>query len=162
MRGTESRSSEAMTRRGAMRIGTGLFGLTLPDYLGLVHAGAVDPSRRDISCIFLFLAGGISHFESFDPKPEAPLGIRGLWNPQSTNVPGTFITEKLPLLAAMMDKVAIVRSWKGASGSHGDASKHVMSGELPRARGQQFFPNFGCIASALRGSRARGGMTKSE
>ena len=96
-------SNGRWTRRDALKIGTGLFGLTLPDYLGLVHAGAVDPTRRDISCIFLFLAGGISHFESFDPKPEAPQGIRGLWNPQSTNVPGTFITEKLPLLAAMMD-----------------------------------------------------------
>jgi len=147
---------DPLTRRAALQLGTGLFGLSLPSYLAAARAGQVDPARRDMSCIFLFLAGGISHFESWDPKPEAPVGIRGLWSPQSTSVPGTFITEKMPLLARMMDKVAIVRSWKGASGSHGDASKHAMSGALPRSRNQQFFPNFGCIASTLLGTRAAG------
>ena len=145
-----------LTRRGALQVGTGLFGLSLPQYLSAARAGAVDESRRDISCIFLFLAGGISHFESWDPKPEAPDGIRGLWKPQSTNVPGTFITEKMPLLARMMDKVAIVRSWKGVSGSHGDASKHVTSGVAPRVSGEQFFPNFGCVYSALTGTKVKG------
>ena len=123
---------DPLTRRAALQLGTGLFGLSLPGYLAAARAGHVDPARREYSCIFLFLAGGISHFESWDPKPDAPVGIRGLWSPQSTNVPGTFITEKMPLLARMMDKVAVVRSWKGASGSHGDASKHAMSGVLPR------------------------------
>ena len=147
---------DQLTRRAALQLGTGLFGLSLPGYLAAARAGQVDPARRDYSCIFLFLAGGISHFESWDPKPNAPVGIRGLWSPQSTNVPGTFITEKMPLLARMMDKVAVIRSWKGASGSHGDASKHAMSGVLPRSRNQQFFPNFGCIASTLLGTRQPG------
>lgn len=152
----ETISASHLTRRSALQIGTGLFGLSVPQYLAAARAGAVHESKREYSCIFLFLAGGISHFESWDPKPEAPEGIRGLWNPQSTNVPGTFITEKMPLLARMMDKVAIVRSWKGASGSHGDASKHVMSGAIPRVSGQQFFPNFGCVYSSLTGSSGNG------
>jgi len=145
-----------LSRRGAIQVGAGMFGLSLPQYLAAARAGAVDESRREYSCIFLFLAGGISHFESWDPKPDAPVGIRGLWKPQATNVPGTFITEKMPRLARMMDRVAIVRSWKGASGSHGDASKHVMSGELPRVSGQQFLPNFGCVYSALKGTLVKG------
>ena len=133
-----------------------MFGLSLPGYLQAASAGQVDSSRSDVSCIFLFLAGGISHFESWDPKPDAPSGIRGPWNPAGTNVPGTFITEKLPLLSQMMDKVAIVRSWKGLSAGHGDASTYAMSGVMPRGTNQQYFPNFGCVASALLKTRASG------
>ncbi len=140
-----------LDRRAALQLGTGLFGLSLPQYLAAVQAGQVPRPKRDYACICLFLAGGISHFESWDPKPEAPQGIRGLWKPTATSVPGTFITEKMPLLAQMMDKVTIIRSWKGVSGSHGDASKHVMSGVTPRVSGEQFFPNFGCVTSALKG-----------
>jgi len=140
-----------LDRRAALQLGTGLFGLSLPQYLAAVQAGQVPRPKRDYACICLFLAGGISHFESWDPKPAAPQGIRGLWNPTATSVPGTFITEKMPLLAQMMDKVTIIRSWKGVSGSHGDASKHVMSGVTPRVSGEQFFPNFGCVTSALKG-----------
>ena len=145
-----------VSRRGALQVGAGMFGLSLPGLLEATRAGRIDTSKSDVSCIFLFLAGGISHFESWDPKPEAPSGIRGPWNPASTNVPGTFITEKMPLLARMMDKVAIVRSWKGVSGGHGDASSYAMSGVMPRGTNQQYFPNFGCVASALLKSRASG------
>ncbi len=144
----------ALTRREALQIGVGMFGLSLPGYLRAAQAGQVDPARRPVSCIFLFLAGGISHFESWDPKPDAPEGIRGLWKPTATNVPGTFITEKMPLLARMMDRVAIIRSWRGISGGHDSASQHVMSGVLPR--GKQYFPNLGCVYAALRGTQRTG------
>ena len=136
------------SRREALQIGVGLFGLGLPGYLE-----AAD--KKDVSCIFIFLAGGPSHFETFDPKPDAPAEIRGLWKPISTRVPGTQICEKLPLLAQRMDKVAIVRSWQGSSGSHSSGSQHVASGMYP-ARGGQYFPNFGCLVSALQGSRVSG------
>ena len=133
-----------------------MFGLSLPAYLKASRAGSVDDARNDVSCIFLFLAGGISHFESWDPKPDAPSGIRGPWNPASTSVPGTFISEKMPLLARLMDKVAIIRSWKGDSAGHSQASTHAMSGVLPRGSNEQYFPNFGCVASALLQTRASG------
>ena len=152
----KSLTQAAWSRRGALQVGAGMFGLSLPAYLQAARSGRVDDARSDVSVIFLFLAGGISHFESWDPKPDAPAGIRGPWNPTSTNVPGTFITEKMPLLSRMMDKVAIVRSWKGVTGGHAEASKHVMSGVLPRTRGTQYFPNFGCVTSALQGTRASG------
>ena len=132
-----------------------MFGLSLPGYLQAVHAGAAKQSGRDVSCIFLFLAGGPSHYESWDPKPNARDGIKSIWNPTSTSVPGTFLTEKMPLLARVADKYAIVRSWQGNSNSHSTGSQHVMSGVLP-ARGRQFFPNFGCVVSALKGTQVPG------
>jgi hypothetical protein len=143
-----------LTRRQALQIGVGMFGLSLPAYLQKLHAGQVNNARRDVSCIFLFLAGGISHFESWDPKPDAPEDIRGLWQPVATNVPGIHITEKLPLLARVMDKGTIVRSWRGSNGDHAGGSQHVMSGVLPR--GTQYFPNFGCVYGALKGLGAGG------
>lgn len=152
-----------MRRREALQIGAGLFGLSLPGMLEAralaartsATSGSVNKTRSDVSCIFLFLAGGASHFETFDPKPLAPAEIRGLWNPLQTNVPGTFLCEKLPLLAQRMDKVALIRSWQGKSGGHDIGSQHVTSGFFP-PRGGQYFPNFGCLISALRGSRPGG------
>ena len=142
-----------MSRREALQIGTGLFGLSLPTYLRELQASETPTSVK--SCIFIFLAGGPSHFETFDPKPDASVEIRGLWKPTSTNVPGTQICEKLPLMASRMDKVAIVRSWQGRSGGHDTGSQHVTSGMFP-LQGGQYFPNFGCLVSALFGSKTRG------
>ena len=140
-------------RRHALQIGAGLFGLNLPQFLRAANAaGGVN---RDVSCIFIFLAGGASQFETFDPKPDAPPEIRGLWNPTRTNVPGTHICEKMPLMAQRMDKVSIVRSWRGKTGSHLTGSQHVTSGFFPPPSGQHF-PNFGCVVSALAGNRVPG------
>jgi hypothetical protein len=142
-----------LSRRQALQIGMGMFGLGLPQLLQAEEKSPTD--KRDLSCIFIFLAGGASHFETFDPKPDAPAEIRGLWKPISTNVPGTQICEKLPLMAQRMDKCAIVRSWQGKSGSHLAGSQHVASGMYPPPSGQHF-PNFGCLVSALRGNAIRG------
>lgn len=141
------------SRRAALQIGSGLFGLNLPAVLRA--ASSTGRAKSDASCIFLFLAGGPSHFETFDPKPDAPVEVRGLWKPTSTNVPGTFICEKLPLMARRMDKAAVVRSWQGKSSGHDLGSQHAASGFLPQ-RGEQFFPNFGCVLSALRGNKIPG------
>jgi len=150
---SESKTAFLLKRREALQIGVGLFGLNLPTYLEA--AGTAPSEKRDISCIILFLAGGPSHFETFDPKPDAPAEIRGLWNPIRTNVPGTMICEKLPLMARHMDKVALIRSWQGKNGSHDIGSQHVMSGLYPPTGGQ-YFPNFGCVVSALRASGTSG------
>ena len=148
-----SQGAFQMKRREALQIGAGLFGLSLP---GLLQAAsAASTPKSNVSCIFLFLAGGASHFETFDPKPHAPAEIRGLWKPAQTIVPGTFICEKLPLLAQRMDKVALIRSWQGKSGGHDIGTQHVTSGFFP-PRGGQYFPNFGCLISALRGSKVAG------
>jgi uncharacterized protein (DUF1501 family) len=149
----EAKAHYGLSRRAALQIGAGLFGLTLPGYL-LARETAPQP-RRDVSCIFIFLAGGPSHFETFDPKPEAPVEIRGLWKPISTSVPGIQIAEKMPLLAKRMEKVALIRSWQGVSGSHATGSQHVASGMVPPRAGQ-YFPNFGNLVGALYGSKTPG------
>ncbi len=148
----ESHQAHRLGRREALQIGVGMFGLNLP---AMLRAAQQARPGRDISCIFLFLAGGPSQFETFDPKPDAPVEVRGLWKPIQTNVPGTHICEKLPLMAQRMDKVAVIRSWQGRSGSHAAGSQHVTSGFFPPAGGQ-YFPNFGCLVSALRGARIPG------
>ena len=155
----ELRLSSRLPRRAALQIGAGLFGLDLPRWLQASEQTSIPSSsgsNRDMSCIFLFLAGGPSQFETFDPKPEAPVGIRGEWDAMQTNVPGTFICEKLPLMARRMDKVAVIRSWQGKNGGHDTGSQHVTSGFLPAARGGQYFPNFGCLISALQGNKVPG------
>lgn len=140
-------------RRAALQIGAGLLGLNLPAYLRAAQsAGSSGPN---VSCIFIFLAGGASQYETFDPKPQAPVEIRGLWNSIQTNVPGVSICEKLPLLAQRMDKVALIRSWQGKNGGHDIGSQHVACGFLPPRSGQ-YFPNFGCLISALYGSQVPG------
>lgn len=141
-------------RRQALQIGAGMFGLTLPQILQAAQSPG-STAASDMSCIFIFLAGGASHFETFDPKPNAPAEIRGLWNPTSTSVPGTFICEKMPLMAQRMHKVGIVRSWQGKSGSHAAGSQHVTSGMYPKNTGQ-YFPNLGNLVAAVRGGRVTG------
>jgi hypothetical protein len=147
-------------RREALQVGAGLFGLTLLDFLKAKEAQAAtaQPSK-DVSCIFLFLAGGASHFETFDPKPEASREIRGLWNPTSTSVPGTFICEKMPLMARLMHKVAVVRSWQGVDGRHDGGSQHVLNG-FPTgpesSTSRQHYPNMGCLIAGLFGSKTAG------
>ncbi|MCA9114127.1 MAG: DUF1501 domain-containing protein [Planctomycetaceae bacterium] len=147
-----ARRFSPLNRREALQAGVGMFGLSLPSYL---KAAQESRPGKDISCIFLFLAGGASHYETWDPKPEARDGIRGIWNPISTSVPGTQIIEKMPLLSQLAHKYALIRSWQGKTGSHSGGSQHVMSGVYPAA-GRQFYPNFGCVVHALQGVRTPG------
>src|SRR5262245_54387138 len=85
--------------------GTSLLGLSLVDAL----PGAAGPGRKT-NCIFIYLAGGPSQFETFDPKPLAPDRIRGPWDAIATRVPGLQFSELLPLLADRADCIALIRS----------------------------------------------------
>src|SRR5262249_19883879 len=108
------RNCRGITRRELLQVGgIGLLGLTLADGWGgrPVQAGAGSrTANRQPSCIFIFLSGGPSHLETFDPKPSAPVNIRGPYGTISTNVPGIQIGELLPAMAQHMDKCAILRS----------------------------------------------------
>ena len=84
------------TRRDFLKSSIGLTGLTLPSLLSLVSkAGTQAPKAK--SCIVLYTWGGMSHYESFDPKPEAPSDIRGEFKPISTATPGIQFCEHLRL-----------------------------------------------------------------
>jgi hypothetical protein len=106
------RTCQGITRRDMLRIGgLGLAGLTLADALrGRLGGNTGQAARRDVACIFLWLDGGPSHIETFDPKPNTPDNVRGPYGAIPTNVPGVQIGELLPMLARHMDKCALLRS----------------------------------------------------
>ena len=108
MRGS-NRSCDGVTRRDALRVGSlSALGLGLPEFLrARASAGATGP---DVSCILIWLHGGISHIDSFDPKPDAPAEIRGEFGVIDTNVSGIRICDPLPTLARHQDKFSILRS----------------------------------------------------
>src|SRR4026208_371090 len=82
---------------------------TLSGWLGRLAAHAAErPAPK--SCILLWMSGGPSHLDTFDPKPMAPLEYRGPFGAIGTRVPGIQLPEHLPLLAQQMDKFSIVRS----------------------------------------------------
>src|SRR5215510_3479475 len=83
---------DGLTRRDFLHAGSlATLGLTLPGWLAQKAAGAVQD--RDINCIMLFLVGGPSHIDTWDPKPKAPEEVRGPFDPAATNVAGMRITE---------------------------------------------------------------------
>jgi hypothetical protein len=110
---------------------------------------------RAKSCILVYLFGGPSHLDIWDLKPEAPDGVRGEFKPIETSVPGVRITEHLPRLAKLADRLTIVRSMTHGDPSHGSASHTMLTGRRPRALGEvgptpDDFPSFGAVVSRLR------------
>src|SRR4051812_34543194 len=102
------------SRRALLRAGlSGMIGLGLADLLRL-RAQASTPGRSGSNparnCILIWLAGGPSHIDTFDPKPEAPLDVRGEFKPIDTAVAGLQISEVFPSLARMMDRTTLIRS----------------------------------------------------
>jgi hypothetical protein len=114
--GSATKLCDGLTRRDALHIGgLGAFGLGLADALRLQSAHA-SPDEfggtfgRAKSCILLFPYGSPPQHETFDPKPEAPAEIQGEMKAIPTVVPGLSICDHLPRMAAVMDKVTVVRS----------------------------------------------------
>lgn len=120
------RDCDGIRRRDFLKVGAlaGL-GLGLPD---LLRAQAAGGTKRDISCILVWLQGGLSHIDSFDPKPDAPTEIRGEFGAIDTIIPGIQLAEPLPYLAQQQDKYAILRSLDPKNGSHGVADAYMMTG----------------------------------
>jgi hypothetical protein len=106
------RTCQGLSRRELLRIGgSGLLGLSLTDAYR-AEASAPRARRRgaEKSCILIYLAGGPSQLETFDPKPDAPARVRGPWGSIPTRVPGTRFGELLPVLAQQADRFALLRS----------------------------------------------------
>jgi Protein of unknown function (DUF1501) len=121
------RYCDGIDRRGFLRVGS-LGGLSLAQMLQLQQAQAqqgIAAAKKDINCIFIFIIGGMAHQDMWDPKPAAPAEIRGEFAAIQSKVPGIQLTELLPNVAQVADKLAILRSL-----THGDpdhtAGYHVM------------------------------------
>jgi hypothetical protein len=113
------------------------------------------------SVIIVFHYGGPSHFETYDPKPNAPLGVRGEYGTISTAVPGTIVGEHLPRVAAIMDRLAIVRSMHHPMRNHNAAAAEALTGRTPLsgdlellADESRSFPTLGSSVSYALGPRA--------
>lgn len=109
-----------LSRRGFLRIGSlGLGGLALTDLFNF-RALAAEKKQvvKDKSVIFLFLHGGPSQTETFDPKMSAPEGIRSATGEIQTKIPGVTFATSFPKLAALADKLAIVRSYMPGDANH--------------------------------------------
>jgi hypothetical protein len=131
------RHHAGILRREFIQVGfSGLLGLGLSDWLGaragVLRAATGSRSRpapnRAKSVILVFLTGGLSHLDSFDMKPDAPEGIRGDFHPIATKVPGIHVCEHLPGLAALADKLAIVRTMAHSFTNHLNATHEVLTG----------------------------------
>ncbi len=144
------------SRRDVLRSSVGVAGLTLPTFLHLrSSAEAARPKAN--SCIVLYLWGGLSHYESFDPKPEAPSELRGEFAAISTATPGIQFCEHIPLLAKHSEKLAIVRSVHHTQGGHQQGMYVNMTGQNPpggvRAKNRSNWPSLTAMISRFRDAR---------
>lgn len=141
-----------MIRLGQVGVGA----LSLPRLLEAEQTAPVSiaGSGTAKSCILLYLWGGPPQQDMWDMKPEAPAGIRSLFEPIDTAVPGIQVSDQLPLMARHTDKMAIVRSYSHPSNQHEVGVYHTLTGKIdntlavPRnQRNRRDFPNVGSVVS---------------
>ena len=146
---------DGTTRRSVLQVGAlGLTGLMLPDLLRARSEAAVAGRvTRDTSVIWLWLGGGLSQIESFDPKMETPVEFRSTIGAVNTSLPGVQFGGLFPRIAQLADQMAIVRSFAHGSTSHAGgphvvftAREHRLADTTP-----QIEPSIGSIAARLRG-----------
>ncbi len=154
--GPAGRPADGVTRRAALKAGfLGLTGLGLPDYL---RAKAAAPSSPATSVILIWLDGGPSQLETFDPKPDAPSEYRGPWGAIDTAVPGTRVSALMPDVARVADKVSLVRSLHHDTGDHFAAAHWMATGRFGATTGNKAakFPSLGSYVSRVKGSNRPG------
>jgi hypothetical protein len=146
----------SITRRHLMRSGMlGAAGLLLAPRAGAGRAWAAAPApqARAKSIIQVWLWGGPSHLDTFDPKPAAGYDYCGpLDKPIPTNVDGIVIGELLPLLAKQADKYSLIRSMTHGINAHETAAYSVQTGRKPG--GRLVYPGMGAVVSLLKGYSA--------
>ena len=142
-----SRLCNGHSRRDFLRVGALTpLGLSLASLLSFEKAiaGAAAQSRAK-SVILVYLGGGISHHDTFDPKPDAVEEIRGKYKTIPTNVTGLHVTELLPQMAKVMDKVALIRSGTHENDHHETATNWVLSGRFGSPFGD--YPAMGAVVA---------------
>ncbi|HYM13845.1 MAG TPA: DUF1501 domain-containing protein [Bryobacterales bacterium] len=145
---------DGFRRRDFLHAGAlSFFGLTLPDFLrAKAAAPATLAGDKAKNCILLFLVGGPSQHDTFDPKPEAPVEIRGPFKAIKTKADGILLTEILPLTAQHADKFSIVRSvYHTAAAIHETGHQMMQTGRL--FQGGIEYPHMGCVYAKLRGPK---------
>ncbi len=140
---------QGVTRRTFLRAGFAApFALTAA---GSALAAAAETARAK-SVLLVWLGGGPSHLDLFDPKPKAPAEYRGPFTTVATRTPGVFYTELLPRLAARSHKYSLIRSNVNFNGGHREAGSIALTGAT--AATEIYPPNFGSIVARQRGHDA--------
>jgi hypothetical protein len=146
--GDRQRFCDGVSRRNFLKIGgLVLGGMSLPDILAAEAQAGTRSSHKAV--IMVYLPGGPPHLDMVDLKPEAPSEIRGPYKPIETSVSGIQISEHMPRLAKMMDKVAIIRSLVGARDEH--ASNLCLTGYSIGENRDGRHPSLGSVLSKVKG-----------
>lgn len=152
-----TQNCEGMSRRDGLKLGLG--GLISGGLSGALRATASENgnggkpiTKQADACILIWMDGGPSHYETFDPKPEAPVEIRGQFSPIATQTPGLFFSEPMKRLAGISNDLAIVRSIRHDQGNHGAGNHYMMTGAPPRipvgcGAFVSFHPSLGSVVS---------------
>ncbi len=148
---------DGATRREFFKVGAlGAGALSLPSLLeARSHAASAGSDVKDTSVVMLWLGGGPTHVETFDPKMTAPSEYRSVTGEVQTNVPGITLGGTLPRMAEVADKMAFVRSFAHTNSGHGGGTHYVMTGYDNRNidnGGLPSRPSIGSIASRIRGA----------
>src|SRR5688572_102795 len=137
------RYCDGITRRDFVRVGA-VGGLGLAGFLRAAHAGTGKPAKST-SAVFVYLGGGPSHIDTFDPKPDAPADIRGEFKAIHTAVPGVQISEYLPLLAKQAKDFALVRGVSHTLAGHELGTEYLNTGSRPVP--SLVYPGYGAVVS---------------
>src|SRR5579884_552145 len=150
--GSRHRLCSGVSRRDFLRVGgLSALGLSLPALLrsqALAQDAPADGQPRKPrakSVILIYLGGGLSHHDTFDPKSDATEEIRGKYKSIPTSVPGLSVSELLPNVAKVMDKVCLVRSGSHENDHHETATNWVLSGRFGSAFGD--YPAMGAVVA---------------
>lgn len=146
-----------VTRRAALKAGfLGMAGMTLAGQNRLLAGGTLP--KNDKSVILIWLDGGPSQLESYDPKPEAPEECRGPFTAIDTKVPGIHLSELLPNHARFADRMNFIRSIHHGTGDHFAAGHWMLTGRFGATSVNQGikYPSFGAAVSKVRGPRRPG------
>ncbi|MBI3836823.1 MAG: DUF1501 domain-containing protein [Planctomycetia bacterium] len=151
------RDCEGTTRREFLKIGAlGAGALTLPGLLSArAQAAAAGRPVKNTSVVWVWLGGGPTHIETFDPKMDAPVEYRSVTGAVATRLPGVSLGATFPKMAALADKMAFVRSFAHTNSGHGGGTHFVMTGYDNRAidnGGQPTRPSIGAIVARVRGA----------
>jgi len=148
------RLKSIVCRRDLLKVGSmAVSASVLPSLMTGGVRAAESPTARAKSIIFLWMAGGVTHIDSLDPKPEAPEQIRGTLGAIPTAMPGTFFSESCPNLARIASDLAVVRSFSHDSDDHLLSQVYTLSGRKVTAAQLFTEPNIGSIVQYLLGPR---------
>jgi uncharacterized protein DUF1501 len=144
------RTCDGVTRRDFMKIGVmGGLGLALPDFLQMQQAAAAPKEGKAKAAIVLWLGGGPSHIDTWDPKPDAPAEWRGEFKAISAKGGDFQVCEHLPMMAGIGDKYSTIRSMTHPIPDHGIGTTYMLTG-YPRIAGFEY-PGFGSMVAAEKG-----------